>query len=88
MILQVMSPRDAIRRLVEDLPEEDLPTALRVLEALRDTGDPVSRALVHAPLDDEPDDDDADGGLTEARADADAGRGIATPDLRRRLGLP
>ena len=80
-----MSSRDAIRRLVDDLPEEDLPTALRVLEALRDTGDPVSRALLRAPLDDEPDDDDIDGGLTEARADADAGRGIATPELR--LGL-
>ncbi len=88
MILKVMSPRDAIRRLVDDLPEEDLPTALRVLEALRDTGDPVSRALLHAPFDDEPHDDDADGGLTEARANIDASRGIATSSLRHRLGLP
>jgi hypothetical protein len=37
-----MSPRDALHRLVDDLPEKELPTAARVLEALRrphSTGD-------------------------------------------------
>ncbi|HWM91085.1 MAG TPA: hypothetical protein VN493_09985 [Thermoanaerobaculia bacterium] len=47
--------------------------------------DPVTWALDHAPLDDEPDDDDLDGGLTEARADAAAGRGLTTEELRRAL---
>jgi hypothetical protein len=51
-------------------------------------GDPVKLALDNAPLDDEPDDDDLGGGLTEARADAKAGRGITTDELRRELGLP
>ena len=83
-----MTKRDALHRLVEDLPEEDLGTAVRVLEGLRATSDPVKLALDNAPLDDEPDDDDFDGGLAEARADAKAGRGVATEELRRELGLP
>jgi hypothetical protein len=52
------------------------------------TIDPVKQALDKASLDDEPDDDDFDGGLTEARADAQAGRGLTTEELRRELGLP
>ena len=52
------------------------------------TSDPVKWSLDNAPLDDEPDDDDFDGGLTEARADAKAGRGRTTEELRRELGLP
>jgi len=83
-----MSPRESLHQLVDDLPEVDLPTASRVLEALRDTADPVRKALDHAPLDDESDGDDADGGLTEARRDADLGRGLTTEQLRRELGLP
>jgi hypothetical protein len=83
-----MSPREALHQLVDDLPEVDLPTASRVLEALRDTSDPVRQLLDHAQLDDEPDEDDADGGLTEARRDAEAGHGISTEELRRELGLP
>ena len=50
----------------------------RVLQALRATADPVMSALEAAP----PDDDDLDGGLTEARKDAEAGRGITTGELR------
>jgi hypothetical protein len=53
-----------------------------------ETIDPVKLALDQAPLDDESDDDDFDGGLTEARADAEAGRGISMEALRRELGLP
>jgi predicted transcriptional regulator len=42
--------------------------------------------LVEAPLDDEPDDDDFDGGLTEARADAHAGRVVSHEEVKRRWG--
>jgi hypothetical protein len=83
---KAMSPREALHRLVDDLPDGDLPTASRVLEALRDTSEPVRQTLNHARLDDEPDEDDADGGLTEARKDAEAGRGLTTEELRRELG--
>jgi hypothetical protein len=76
-----MSSREALHRLIDNLPEQDVPTATRVLEALRATGDPVRWALDNAHPDDEPDEDDLDGGLTEARQEAEAGRGISTEEL-------
>lgn len=84
-----MSPRHALHQLLDELPERDLPTVTRVLEALRATVEhPLVKALDHAPVDDEPDDDDFDGGLSEARRAADEGLGVTTVELRRELGLP
>lgn len=80
--------RETLHRLIDNLPEKDVPTATRVLEALRATSDPVGWALDNARYDDEPDDDDFDGGLTEARKGAEAGQGMTTEELRRRLSLP
>jgi len=68
-----MGSRDTLHRLVDELAEEDIPTAEQVLQALCETAAPHV-PLDAAPFDDEPDDDDFDGGLTEARADAEAGR--------------
>jgi hypothetical protein len=47
----------------------------------------VDRGLLSAPADDEPDREDADGGLTEARQELARGEGISTEELRRELGL-
>jgi hypothetical protein len=82
-----MSPREQLHALAEDLPEVDLPTAQRVLEALRATTDPMLRALAEAPIDDEPDDDDFDGGLTEALAEVRAGQTIDHEEVKRLIGL-
>ncbi len=82
-----MTARQALHHLVDDLPEPDLSTATRVLEALSLTADPVSRSLASAPLDDEPDDDDFDGGLTEARQEADQGKLLSSEEVKRQLGL-
>ncbi|MBI4540068.1 MAG: hypothetical protein HY704_11240 [Gemmatimonadetes bacterium] len=49
--------------------------------------DPVLRALFAAPEDDEPDDDDIDGGLSEAREEARRGESIPHEEVKRRLGL-
>ena len=81
-----MGARDSLHQLVNELPEEDIPTAERVLQALRETAAPHV-SLDTAPFDDEPDDDDFDGGLTEARADAKAGRGVSHEDVKRRWSL-
>lgn len=51
------------------------------------TGDPVERALLCAPFDDEPDTDDFDGGLTESRRSMARGEGITTEALKRELGI-
>lgn len=47
----------------------------------------MERALLLAPPDDEPDTDDRDGGLTEARQELARGDGISTEELERELGL-
>ena len=83
-----MTAREALHQLVDHLPEGDLTTAARVLEALKETGDPVARALLTAPVDDEPDEDDFDGGLTEARREAAAGKLLSHDEIKRELGLP
>lgn len=82
-----MSHRATLHRLVDSLPEEDLTTAARLLAGLTATADPVLRALLLAPIDDEPDTDDADGGLSEARRELARGEGTSTAELERELGL-
>lgn len=83
-----MTQRQALHSLLDELPESDLAIAARVLGALRATAeDPLMKALDEAPVDDEPDDDNFDGGLDEARRAADADLGATTAQLRRELGL-
>jgi len=82
-----MCSRATLHRLVDSLPEEDLPTAGRLLVGLTATADAVDRGLLLAPVDDEPDTDDEDGGLTEARRELARGEGISTEELRRELGI-
>ncbi len=64
-----METRERLQLLVDNLADSDLQTAIRLLEALREKSDPVAFALLAAPPDDELDEDDRDGGLTEARAE-------------------
>lgn len=72
-----MSTRHVLHQLVDELPEEDVSTAERVLQVLRATPPAPYIPLETAPVDSEPDDDDFDGGLMEARADAEAGRVVS-----------
>lgn len=82
-----MCDRATVHRLVDSLAEEDLTTAGRLLAGLRVTADPVERALLFAPVDGEPDNDDHDGGLTEARQELARGEGVSTEDVRRELEI-
>jgi hypothetical protein len=63
----MMNARQTLHELVDDLPDEDLMTAVRALKEL----DSLTVLLENAPIDDEPDDDDFDGGLTEALAETE-----------------
>jgi hypothetical protein len=80
-------PREALHRLVDDLPDAILQEAENYLRALYLYPDPVERALALAPWDDEPDTEE------DRRAAKDANeewmRGEARPldDVRRELGL-
>jgi hypothetical protein len=82
-----MTAREALHRIIDDLPEGDLPVVTRVLEALQTTADPVLHALLTAPLDDEADDDDFDGGLSQARKELAEGQGVSHEEVMSELGL-
>jgi hypothetical protein len=81
-----MSARHILHQLVDELPAEDISTAERILQALSATA-PSHVPLDEAPFDTEPDDDNFDGGLAEARADAEAGRVVPHEEVKRRWGL-
>lgn len=80
--------RDELHRLVDELPDGELNAALRYLEFIREKGvDPVRWALEHAPIDDEPENDDERERVARADEDFKAGRTVSMDELKRELGL-
>ncbi|MEA2239469.1 MAG: hypothetical protein QOC81_4193 [Thermoanaerobaculia bacterium] len=82
-----MTTRELLHAIVDSLPEYELKRAENMLTALNQPAASLSSVLASAPLDDEPDDDDFDGGLTAARHQAQSGQTISHEELLRRLGL-
>jgi hypothetical protein len=79
--------RTRLHDLIESLPNEDLPTALRILEALNISSDSVPPAWRDAPIDDEPETDEERAAVAEARREIEDGKGIPHDEVMRRLGL-
>jgi len=51
-----MGIKEDVHRLVDELPDDELPAAQRMLESLRTKEhDPLIQHLMQAPIDDEPD---------------------------------
>ena len=81
-----MQTRDRLHRLIDDLPEQDLPEVEQLL-AHRQRGEPSLRErLADAPIDDEPLTAEDEAALDEAYRDIEAGRVIPDDELWRRLG--
>ena len=78
---------ERLHELVNRLPEGELATAARVLEALVAVSDRVTRALVHAPEDDEPETEAERAAVAVARAELEEGQGVPLDAARRELGL-
>jgi hypothetical protein len=82
-----VTTKEALHRLVDELPDEELPEAERMLRALTIV-DPVERSLALAPVEEEEPLSDEDlTALAEARAEAARGETLSTDELRRELGL-
>ena len=79
--------RTRLHDLIESLPSEDVPTALRVLEALSSTSDPIPLTLRDIPFDDEPETDEERAAVAEARREVEEGRLIPDDEVRRKYGL-
>jgi hypothetical protein len=76
-----------LHKLIDALPEGDTLAAKRLLEyLLSKTGDPLLRAFLYAPEDDEPLDEEDLEHLVEAERDLAEGRVVAWEDLKKELG--
>lgn len=79
--------RADLRRLVDQLPESELHAARRFLEYVLYHDDPVLRAFMEAPLDDEPESEEERAAVEEARQDFAAGRVYTLEEVKREFGL-
>ena len=79
--------REELRRLVDELPENELNAARRYLEFIRDVGkDPVRFALENAAPDDEPETVEERERAERADEDFMAGQTTSMDELKRELG--
>ena len=78
--------REALHRLVDELPDSELPSAKRFLEYLRNLGDPLMRKLMEAPYDDEPVTPEEETLVQKARDQLAHGEMIPDAEVWRRLG--
>ncbi len=80
--------REEIHRIIDEIPESQLPTVLSYLKRFTDASDdPVQRALANAPVDDEPQTEEEQRAVQEGKADVRLGRTLSTDTLKRELGL-
>jgi hypothetical protein len=78
---------DRTVRQLDELPESELIAAERFLTYLRATTDPVLRALLDTPTDDEPETEEEQGAVQEAREELARSEVRTLEEVRRELGL-
>lgn len=79
--------RKQVGRLLEQLPEEDMSAAGRLLERLLAGRDSFLRHLLELPEEEEELSDEGKRLLDEGYEDLDAGRTYTAEEVRRELGL-
>ena len=80
-----MTIKEELHRLVDELPKKELPVAKRYLEYLRNMGDPVLRALMEAPEDDEEETEEERALVQEARQEYLRGETRPWEEVRKEL---
>lgn len=83
-----MAMRDDARRLINEMPESDLPVVLRLLQGLRAVpaaGPDFAAILDAAPADDEPWTDGDRAASVQARSELASGEALSPGDVRRML---
>jgi hypothetical protein len=79
------SERARLHELIDSLAENDIPTAARVLEALRGGGPSLPDLLANASEDDEPETEEERVAVAEARDELRRGEAIEHDEAMRRL---
>jgi predicted transcriptional regulator len=83
----MMTLKEKVHRLVDELPEAEMPEVARYLEHLRKKSDPLQRALREAPEDDEPITEEEAQAIEEGERDLEEGRIVTSARARVHLGL-
>ena len=77
-----MATKEDLYKLVSELPDSELDAARLYLEYLRNPGDPVLKALLEAPQDDEPLSKEDEQAVSEAKEDLENGRIISSETVQ------
>lgn len=79
--------KERLYRLIDQIPDGEVHTVERFLEYLANADDPVWRALMNAPEDDEPLSDEDREALEEGRRALAEGDVVSDEELRAKLGI-
>lgn len=80
--------REELHRLIDEIPENEIPSVRSYLRWLKDEhADPVRYALDRAPIDEEPETEEERQAVEEGKADLQAGRVFTSEEAKRELGL-
>jgi hypothetical protein len=80
-----MQIRARVRRLIDELPDGELPAVEQFLKQRRSTAKDLPPVLANAEEDDEPTTPDEELAVAQAYADLAAGRVVSHEEARRRL---
>ena len=81
-----MTTRETLHKLLDLLPESEWEELRRVLEKHLAKNDPVLRAFLEAPEDDEPETEEERAAVAEAYEDIARGEVISFEELKREMG--
>ncbi len=82
-----MTTKDSLKDLIDQLPDEELHTAKRFMEYLRDAGSPLLDVLLEAPEEADELSEDAAAALREAELEVKIGDVVTHAELKRELSL-
>jgi hypothetical protein len=82
-----MTTKANLHLLIDTLPDTELEAAERYLLFLREMADPVRRALLTAPWDDEPETEEERKAVQEAREELARGEVYPLDEVKREFGL-
>ena len=80
-----MTIKEDLHRLVDELPNKELPVAKHYLEYLRNMGDPVLRSFMEAPEDDEEETEEETAMIEEVRQEYLRGEARPWEEVREEL---
>ena len=83
----MVTTKDSLKDLIDQLPERELHAVRRFVEFLRDSSDPMLDMLLEAPEENDQLNEETLAALDEADRDIRSGALVPHEDLKRELGL-